>query len=89
MRVDIEPPSRDGLNLRLLLDGRDSGFFRGNGDVALLPCWSHLSAEAYRERVASLVTEVASEAAAELAEVSPEPLGVAAILHLDNVPADC
>ena len=50
-------------------------------ELTPLPCWSHLSAEAYQERVASLVTEIESEAAAELATMGSEPLGVAAILR--------
>jgi REP element-mobilizing transposase RayT len=50
-------------------------------ELTPLPCWSHLSAEAYQERVASLVTEIESEAAAELAKIGREPLGMAAILR--------
>jgi hypothetical protein len=50
-------------------------------ELTPLPCWSHLSAEAYRERVAAIVSEIESEAATELAKSSREPLGVAAILR--------
>jgi hypothetical protein len=50
-------------------------------ELTPLPCWSHLSAEAYQERVASLVTEIESQAAAELAKMGREPLGVSAILR--------
>ena len=52
-------------------------------ELTPLPCWAHLSPEAYRERVAALVTEIESEAAAALAKSGREPLGVAAILRQD------
>jgi hypothetical protein len=50
-------------------------------ELTPLPCWSHLSAEAYRERVAAIVFEIESQAMAELARSGREPLGVAAILR--------
>jgi len=52
-------------------------------ELTPLPCWAHLSPDAYWERVAALVTEIESEAAATLAKSGREPLGVAAILRQD------
>ena len=45
-----------------------------------LPCWKHLSPEAYRECVANLATEIEEDAAAARQRTGVEPLGVAAIL---------
>jgi hypothetical protein len=50
-------------------------------ELSPLPCWAHLSPEAYRERVAELVVEIEQEAAAALAPTGRQPLGVAGILR--------
>src|SRR6185436_1413882 len=50
-------------------------------ELSPLPCWAHLSPEAYRERVAALVAEIEQEAAAALARTGRQPLGVAGILR--------
>ena len=46
-----------------------------------LPCWRYLSAEQYRERVAGLVQQIESEAAAERKRTGIQPLGAAAIMR--------
>jgi putative transposase len=51
-------------------------------ELTPLPCWAHLSPEAYRESVASLVADIESEAAAALASLGREPLGVTPILRM-------
>ncbi|MBW8879297.1 MAG: hypothetical protein JF614_30535 [Acidobacteria bacterium] len=48
-----------------------------------LPCWAHLSAEAYRQRVASLGEDIEAEAAAVRKETGAQVLGVEAILAQD------
>jgi hypothetical protein len=48
--------------------------------LAKLPCWEHLSDDAYRERIQELVQEVESEAAAERERTGRAPLGREAIL---------
>ena len=48
-----------------------------------MPCWAHLPPEVYRQRVAELVKEIECEAAAELAKVGREPLGVDTVLRQD------
>jgi REP element-mobilizing transposase RayT len=50
-----------------------------------LPCWKHLTPEAYRERVAKLATEIEEDAAAARKRTGTEPLGAAAILAQDPV----
>ena len=45
-----------------------------------LPCWKHLSPEAYRERVRKLGLEIDEEAAARRKRTGAQPFGVAAIL---------
>jgi REP element-mobilizing transposase RayT len=50
-------------------------------ELSPLPCWAHLPAEAYRQRVADLVEAIESEAAAALAESGRVPLGVTRILR--------
>jgi REP element-mobilizing transposase RayT len=50
-------------------------------ELTPLPCWAHLSAEDYRQRVAELVAEIESTAAAELAKCGRVPLGVAKVLR--------
>ena len=50
-----------------------------------LPCWEHLSPEAYRQRVASLALEIEEDAAAARKRTGAEPLGAAAILAQDPV----
>ena len=61
-----------------------------------LPCWKHLSADARRTRVLSLISQIETEAANRRAETGAEPMGVAAILgqhphhrprHLKKSPA--
>ncbi len=48
-----------------------------------LPCWAHLSPEAYQERVRVLVEDIEREAAAELSSTGRQPLGVEGILRED------
>ncbi|MFL6262612.1 MAG: transposase [Thermoanaerobaculia bacterium] len=50
---------------------------------SLLPCWKHLSREAYRERVAKMVLEIEEEAAAARKRTGAEPFGAAKILAQD------
>ncbi|HEY2291119.1 MAG TPA: transposase [Thermoanaerobaculia bacterium] len=45
-----------------------------------LPCWEHLSSEAYRERVAKMGLEIEEEAAARRKRTGVRPLGAAKIL---------
>ncbi len=45
-----------------------------------LPCWKHLSPEAYRERVRTMGLEIDEEAAARRKRTGAQPLGAAAIL---------
>jgi hypothetical protein len=46
-----------------------------------LPCWAHLSPEAYRQQVADLVEAIESEAATALAASGRVPLGIAGVLR--------
>jgi hypothetical protein len=48
-----------------------------------LPCWKHLSPEAYRERVAKMGLEIEEEAAAIRKRTGAKPFGAAAILAQD------
>lgn len=48
--------------------------------LAPLPCWRHLSAEAYRERIVGLVDEIELECAAERMRTGARPLGPRAVL---------
>jgi hypothetical protein len=50
-------------------------------ELTPLPCWAHLAPEVYRQRVAALVEEIESEAAAELAKSGRVPLGVDRVLR--------
>ena len=50
-------------------------------NFAPLPCWRHLSAEQYRERIAELVEAIVAKAAARRTATRIEPLGAAAILR--------
>ena len=50
-------------------------------ELTPLPCWAHVAPEAYRQRVADLVEEIESEAAAELAKSGRVPLGVDGVLR--------
>jgi hypothetical protein len=50
-------------------------------ELTPLPCWAHLTPEVYRQRVAVLVEEIESEAAAELAKSGRVPLGVDGVLR--------
>jgi hypothetical protein len=67
--------------------GKDFGRLQYASEEAFeltpLPCWAHLPPEVYRQRVAELVEEIESEAAAELAKAGREPFGVAAVLRED------
>jgi hypothetical protein len=49
-----------------------------------LPCWAYLPPEVYRKRVAELMEEIESEAAAELTKAGREPLGAETALRLDS-----
>lgn len=51
--------------------------------ISPLPCWAHLSTEAYRQRIASLAAQIESEAAADLASSGRVPLGAAGVLRQD------
>ncbi len=53
-----------------------------------LPCWKHLSDDARRTRILSLIDQIETEAANRRAETGAEPLGVAAVLgqHPHNRP---
>jgi REP element-mobilizing transposase RayT len=48
-------------------------------ELAPIPCWRHLPAEEYRERVSTLVNEIEREAAAERARSGARVLGARAI----------
>jgi REP element-mobilizing transposase RayT len=48
-----------------------------------LPCWEHLTPERRRARVAALVEDIESEAAARRKRTGAKPLGVAAVLSQD------
>jgi REP element-mobilizing transposase RayT len=50
-------------------------------ELTPLPCWAHLAPDVYRQRVADLVEEIESEAAAELAKSGRVPLGIDGILR--------
>jgi hypothetical protein len=50
-------------------------------ELTPLPCWAHLASEVYRQRVAALVEEIESEAAAELAKSGRAPFGIDGILR--------
>ena len=49
--------------------------------LSQLPCWRHLSPEAYRERIAGLIREIEADAVAERKLTGREPLGREAILR--------
>jgi len=51
--------------------------------LSQLPCWKHLTPEAYRARVADLVRQIEATAAAERAKKGVEPLGAEKILAQD------
>jgi len=64
--------------------------------LSLLPCWAHLPPEIYRERIASLVKDIETDAALVRSLNSLSVLGAEAILamdpqhrpaHLDRSPA--
>ena len=50
-------------------------------ELSQLPCWRHLSPEAYRDLIAGLVREIDAEAAAERQRTGCQPLGAATILR--------
>ena len=50
-----------------------------------LPCWRHLSSEAYRKCVADLATKIEEDAATARKRTGVQPLGAAAILAQDPV----
>jgi hypothetical protein len=49
-------------------------------ELSRLPCWEHLSPEAYRERVAGMVKTIEEDAAAARKRAGTEPFGREAIL---------
>ncbi len=49
--------------------------------LSSLPCWAHLSPEAYRQSAADLMETIETEAAATLAASGRVPLGVAGVLR--------
>ncbi|HSJ74705.1 MAG TPA: hypothetical protein VK899_00710 [Gemmatimonadales bacterium] len=51
--------------------------------LSQLPCWKHLTPEAYRARVAELIQQFEATAAAERAKKGVEPLGTERILAQD------
>jgi hypothetical protein len=51
--------------------------------LSQLPCWKHLTPEAYRTRVAELIHQIEATAAAERVKKGLEPLGVEKILAKD------
>jgi REP element-mobilizing transposase RayT len=59
--------------------------------LSSLPCWAHLSPEAYRQRVAAMVTEIEEEAAAARQRAGKHSLGARAILaqHPHTRPEKC
>jgi REP element-mobilizing transposase RayT len=65
--------------------------FASSETVALtpIPCWEHLSADAYRERIADLLADIEREAAAERALSGSRILGAEAVLtlHPHHLPA--
>jgi REP element-mobilizing transposase RayT len=54
-----------------------------------LPCWKHLSADSWKSRALSVITQIETEAAVRRASTGSEPFGVAAILgrHPHHRPA--
>jgi hypothetical protein len=48
-----------------------------------LPCWSHLSPEAYRARIAKLIDQIEADAAAQRKATGRKSLGAEAILRQD------
>jgi hypothetical protein len=46
-----------------------------------LPCWEHLSAEAYRARIAELIGQIEADAAAKREQTGIAPLGRERILR--------
>jgi REP element-mobilizing transposase RayT len=52
-------------------------------ELSPLPCWAHLPADSYRERVAAMMEEIETETAADLARRGREPLGAAGVLRQD------
>ncbi len=46
-----------------------------------LPCWTHLTPEQYRAKIADLIAEIEAEAAAQREQAGCQPLGVKAILR--------
>lgn len=52
-------------------------------ELSPLPCWAHLSPEAYRQNVATQIAEVEAEAATQLERSCRVPLGIASILRQD------
>ena len=72
---------------RLRGENPDSLQFTTRETVTLspLPCWKHLSPEAYRQRVTNLAAEIDDEAAATRKRTGAKPLGRATILAQDPV----
>ena len=49
--------------------------------LSQLPCWDHLSAEEYRNRIKGLVTSIEREAVEEMEHTQIPPVGAEKILH--------
>ena len=62
---------------------RDQFVFAESVVFSPIPCWAHLPADQYRERMKSLVEEVDAEAALARKKAGGKVLGVEAILALD------
>jgi hypothetical protein len=72
-------------NLRRRRQTPEPGQVEIRQTVALsqLPCWKHLTLDAYRTRVAGLISQIEANAAAERAKKGVEPLGAEKILAQD------
>jgi hypothetical protein len=72
-------------NLRLRRKTPEAGQVKIPQTVALspLPCWKHLTPEAYRARVVDLIQQIETTAAIERAKKRVEPLGTEKILAQD------
>ena len=69
-------------NLRLRRQSPEPGQVEIPQTVVLsqLPCWKHLTPEAYRNRVVELIRQIEATAAAERSKTKVEPLGAEKIL---------
>jgi hypothetical protein len=71
------------LRLRRQTPEPDQVEIRQTVVLSQLPCWKHLTPEAYRARVAELIHQIEATAAAERMKKGVEPLGVEEILAQD------